>query len=214
MSGVESAFASIERIREVAAASARHGTRRYDPSFGPDDRAKPDDRATPDDRPGPGDRPRLDDRLQGVYDASREVASGRDFLGASDSRRKWAAEVPPEGGRYLVFGHGKPDHFTAGTTELSAPELATLIRHDPRWNGQEVRLMSCLTGQTRDSFGQTLADELGVDVLAPSDDLWAGRNGRYVVSSATTDPNFGIEVARMPPDGMFRHFSPRTKEAP
>ncbi|QQS05642.1 MAG: hypothetical protein IPK50_01845 [Fibrobacterota bacterium] len=53
--------------------------------------------------------------------------------------------------------------------------------------GQDIRLFACLTGKNPEGFAQKLADILGVNVWAPTDILWVGPDGKYVVSS-------GIEI--------------------
>ena len=53
--------------------------------------------------------------------------------------------------------------------EYSAKEFADILKSDPNYHGGNIRLISCNTGADEGIVAQTLADCLGVDVLAPND---------------------------------------------
>lgn len=49
-------------------------------------------------------------------------------------------------------------------------EAADMIRNSQAFNGQNIRLISCQTGANgENSIAQQIADELGVDVMAPTE---------------------------------------------
>ncbi len=78
----------------------------------------------------------------------------------------------PEEGYYDVIGHGSPSDL-AGRTPA---ELADHIRVAS--GGQNIRLLSCQTGRPAGDFAQSLADDLGVRVTAPTTDIGASGSGK------------------------------------
>jgi hypothetical protein len=82
------------------------------------------------------------------------------------------SERYPMDGYYDVIGHGLPDSVVG----MSASELAKKI--GPATQGQNVRLLSCLTACESGTFAQDLADELGVTVLAPTTEISASGKGK------------------------------------
>jgi hypothetical protein len=121
--------------------------------------------------------------------------------------REAAEEVKPEEGYYTVDMHGSntdSDHVyfqnANGETEtLAADQLGTVIQDNDNWDGQPVRLFSCYTGQDPpgggDSFGQQLADSMGVDVQAPTSWVDNDSNGNPVLGNG----------------GEWRIFHPRAR---
>ena len=83
--------------------------------------------------------------------------------------------------------HGSPSAVGFGTVELNmSPRLlAAIIRHTKGWNGQNIRLLSCSTGQRIDDasycFAEELANALGVKVTAPNDVLFIVPTGKMFV---------------------------------
>jgi hypothetical protein len=80
----------------------------------------------------------------------------------------------PLDGHFDVIGHGSPNDVEG----LSASELASRLRADVSWNGQDVRLLSCSTGCPSGTFAQDLANQLGVRVVAPTTDVGASGSGK------------------------------------
>ena len=67
---------------------------------------------------------------------------------------------------------------------MSPRLLAAIIRHTKGWNGQNIRLLSCSTGQRVEGdycFAEELANALGVKVKAPNDVLYIVENGEIYV---------------------------------
>jgi filamentous hemagglutinin len=77
-------------------------------------------------------------------------------------------KIPGEEGYFDVIGHGTPTTVSG----MSADEVEQIIRQQPAWQGQDVRLLSCSTGGCPVEGGapiaQQLADFLGVGVKAPT----------------------------------------------
>src|SRR5690606_5823368 len=113
-------------------------------------------------------------RLEEVWNESTETAAGRAFHEQGDLL-PLAEVVTPMEGYYTADLHGNADGMVApsadGPVDISAADLADLIRSDPNWDGQPVRLLSCDTGLVpsdgSESVAQRLADDLKVSVIAP-----------------------------------------------
>lgn len=162
--------------------------------------------------------PSIPPYLQSFYNRySRSVAAGRVFAPTSDIELLYAATlVPPDPGRYSIFIHGDPYAARIGAMILPPDQLSTMIRGDPKWNSQPIRLVSCSSGkqflasENRQSpYAQEIADELRVRVRAPDRTAWIMKSGRIVVSSKETDVH-GRIVPREPPDGEWIDFDPRS----
>lgn len=118
----------------------------------------------------------------------------------NDVLTEYAKKVKPLKTYYDVALHGSETGVGFGTTkcDMSARELAAVIRHSEGWNGQKVRLLSCSTGKQVGEeycFAEELANALGVEVKAPNDVLYIYPSGRMKVGPtgrgkmATFTPN-------------------------
>ena len=139
----------------------------------------------------------LDPELTSIWDESVPTPAGRAFYEADDGEmRDLASQVPEAPGQYTVDIHGTADYFTWGNTRLSAGQLADLIRADPAWAGQPIRLISCDTGAGAYPAAQQLADALGVPVRAPTELAWTNGNGDVWTDAGQTivDPRTGQRV--------------------
>ena len=93
---------------------------------------------------------------------------------------KYADKVPDNPNVFTIGGHGNPSLIQdADGKSLTPAELAKLIKANPKYKtGMDVALLSCETGQGKDSFAQKLADELGSGtVSAPIELLWYYSDG-------------------------------------
>lgn len=82
--------------------------------------------------------------------------------------------VPKKKGYFDFAAHGSADFIEYGSRDkqISARELARIIRHNESYNGEKIRLLSCSTGAKENGFAQDLANALGVEVEAPTDILF------------------------------------------
>lgn len=112
----------------------------------------------------------------------------------------------PESGFYDVTIHGTPELVEFFGEKIDSHTLAQIIKQRSDYHGEPIRLLSCSTGaQTdKDCFAQRLANELNVDVKAPTNTLWAfpAKNG---VSKIT------IGSKENSNDGKFETFRPKYK---
>jgi hypothetical protein len=153
--------------------------------------------------------PVLPDRLARIVDRSAVVPAGRSFF--SPERDPWLARaaplVPPRPGTMVIFAHGTRTDVVAAGGMLAPHELATIIRADPLLAGRRIRLFACETGRLDDGFAARLADELGVEVEAPTQLAWLGPGGEMSTTSGRLID--GDWVLTVPHDGRWRTFAPR-----
>jgi hypothetical protein len=95
-------------------------------------------------------------------------------------------KVEPDGNKFDVAMHGSPSAVAFGGTEanMSPRLLASIIRHSQDYHGQDIRLISCNTGNTSSGdycFAEELANSLGVTVFAPNDLIFISKNGKIMV---------------------------------
>ena len=128
--------------------------------------------------------------------------AGWHFLPEKD--RAAAGDVPQYPGEYVLDLHGTPQAVQGGDgSMMDAAQFAEQVRKRTDWDGQSpVRLFSCDTGSAPDGFGQQLADQLGVNVTAPTKPVWSTSNGSPFVTDM--DPITGGPV--WPPNGGWVEF--------
>lgn len=119
-----------------------------------------------------------------------------------------AAMVAPDPHRYTVDLHGSSNDTRVGDTKLTPKDLADIIRSSGDWDGQPVRLVSCQTGRNSDGFAAQLAQELGVDVVAPTKDAWVDDMGNVFASSTHFDVTRGDFAPGWPPNGEWVTYKP------
>ena len=111
-----------------------------------------------------------------------------------------------------IVSHGKPYtiklNHNGNEIELDARVMARIIKLRKDYKqGQPVRLLSCNTGSKKNGFAQSLADHLGVPVIAPTKILWAYPNGKYTVAGGREDDNKHV-IPVMSDRGIFKTFYP------
>ena len=79
---------------------------------------------------------------------------------------------------------------------------ARLIQGQPDYTpGTDVRLLSCSTGASRTGFAQNLANQMNVNVQAPTDTLWVRPNGVMTIGP-TAQANTGTWETFRPGDNV------------
>jgi hypothetical protein len=115
-----------------------------------------------------------------------------------------------------VIAHGNPNKIRIDTLDpklgIDHRMLAKMLKHRQDYNGECIRMLSCLTGAKEDGFAQNLANKMNKEVLAPSDILWAGQKGEFAISEMETviDPTTGEKSFRpkIPHTGKWNNFEP------
>ncbi|MFC7341693.1 hypothetical protein [Saccharopolyspora griseoalba] len=169
-------------------------------------------------------RPEISDELReklgGHYHSIKNTPSGLTMVPRGDgpfgtpANREPRASVDPN--RFTVEVHGTPGGVRIGDADLTAKELAEVIRGSRGYQeGAPVRLVSCRTGADvpdgSKNFAQQLSEELGVEVLAPSTDAWVDNYGNVYASEsrAEFEPNeAGAPQPRFDAPGEWHSFRP------
>ncbi len=115
---------------------------------------------------------------------------------------KYSERIPPEKNRYITSMHGTNKSVMLYDQEADAKVLANVIRSRSDYNGEEIVLISCNTGNTdagENCFAQQLANELGVRVHAPTRYGAVNSKGEY----------YSSDESGLKRDGEFKPFEPR-----
>ncbi len=138
---------------------------------------------------------------------SRGISEERPIFAVDTATNKFASyvrNVPPKKDYYDVALHGAPTYAEFFGEEIDAYTLASIIRNREDYpKGSKVRLLSCSTGDTTETgncFAQILADELGVQVEAPTQIINIYPNGTFFVDDDFDPIN---------PKGIMKLFYPR-----
>jgi RHS repeat-associated protein len=91
------------------------------------------------------------------------------------------AHIDP-GGTLDVIAHGTPTSIQVGGRLINHRVLARLLAGRSEFRGQDIRLISCETGQCWRGFAQNLANKLGARVTAPNQLVWAYPSGKLLVA--------------------------------
>ena len=145
----------------------------------------------------------------GVGSVAVSEAGSINYMKSTDNFAKFASKAESQAGALDVIGHGNPKVFEVnnitidgGSKLINHRVLATLIKQNPQFVGQDIRLLSCNTGEA--NFAQNLANKLNTNVFAPNKTLWAWPNGRLGVYPANAQ---GLPILSQP--GKMIKFTPK-----
>ena len=104
------------------------------------------------------------------------------FVNPNDQLYVNANHIKPLNGYGDIVIHGTPDSLliyglNGERWEYNAKEAAEMIRNSREFHGQPIRLISCQTGAKENGIAQQIADELGVEILAPTEIVNVDMNG-------------------------------------
>ena len=125
---------------------------------------------------------------------------GKDDFGAN-MRANFGKLAKEHEGEFLVGAHGSPQTVRLLGERSDHRTLADVIRARRDYSpGTPIRLFSCSTGREDggDCIAQRLANELGVQVTAPTDKLWLWPDGTVAIGRELGDN-----------DGEWITFNPR-----
>lgn len=105
------------------------------------------------------------------------------YVPSTDRFLSYAAKVVEPPGMLDVAAHGNPMAIQVGHVAVNHRVFAALIRRNPQFTGQPIRLLSCSTGASPDGFAQHLANALGVPVYAPNNVLWVAPDGVITIGA-------------------------------
>lgn len=141
----------------------------------------------------------------GSAGAPAEARAAVMLLGDDLVMRELARQVRPLPGYVDVIVHGSTDSFSVmrADVDVSIDQrafAAYLRKHG--LEGQKIRLISCETGKHPKSVAQHLANQLKVEVLAPSDVTWLHSDGTLTIGHRTR--NAGEWVPYQPKESQPR----------
>ena len=119
--------------------------------------------------------------------ATEGAVGGSNFTASGDKFGEYAGRASPEPGYHDVAVHGSETDFGAtpdawkNGENFDHRQLAKMLENDPSYVGGDIRLVSCNAGACNATAAQNLADKMGVNVLAPSDTVWAWPNGDLTI---------------------------------
>ena len=125
------------------------------------------------------------------------------YLNSSEPLYQNADNIKAIDGYEDVVMHGDPSGFmykdkNGAEISITPRELAEMIRENPNYKGGPIRLISCETGAGEFGAAQMLANQLGVEVMAPSHTAWIMPYGEI-----------RIGVTAVSNEGFWRIFKPR-----
>ncbi|MBD5461988.1 MAG: hypothetical protein HDR24_02840 [Lachnospiraceae bacterium] len=97
-----------------------------------------------------------------------------------------ASSATPIEGYTDVIVHGAPPNHVGVMHNgewnyLDQRSLANFLKQDAGYTKGPIRLIACGTGSTPNGFAQNLANKMGVEVMAPSDIIWAFPDGKLTI---------------------------------
>lgn len=136
------------------------------------------------------------------------------FVNKNDNFNNYASlisEIPEydtvacHGGEYSVYIYNNE----GVEIEYSPRELANMIRNSTSYKGKSIRLISCKTGSRNDGFAQQLANEMNVNVLAPTEDIWVNSYGKLFISDNSYLADMWYTGKGVNETGKWRLFKPQ-----
>ena len=105
--------------------------------------------------------------------------------GPGEKFGQYAMRAKPEKGYTDVIIHGNPDtdkvsvYHNGKWVDMDQRRLAKYIKHDTGYTSGPIRLISCSAGTKE--FAQNLSNKMGVEIIAPSNTVWAHSDGKLTI---------------------------------
>ena len=139
-----------------------------------------------------GDRDKYESIIRRGYDHMKKGFSCFGESPTDELLRSGASKIEPKENYFDVAMHGSQTEVCFGGNEpnMDPRTLANLIKHHPDYNGENIRLFCCNTGninglQGEYCFAEELSNNLGVIVEAPDDLVYIRSNGTWYVEIPT-----------------------------
>lgn len=125
------------------------------------------------------------------------TCKNRIFVDKNDGLYRNSQFIKPKENYFDIVLHGSPNEVYVFGENCSPKEFAEIIKARKDYNGQDIRLLSCNTGNTDNDeqcFAYLLSRHLGVKVEAPTKTLWVYPNGSLAVGTTaySNDGEFKI----------------------
>lgn len=148
------------------------------------------------------------------------IAASPVFLNKSSELYKRMRRVEPLDGYYDVMGHSDGysliygdlnDNENEPGTAFTIKELKAAILADKSYVGGPIRVVACNAGSAADGLAQKLADEMGVEVLAPTTTVYVDYDGALALFE--TDEQYNEHVLEgIAETGEWATFKPRRED--
>lgn len=134
--------------------------------------------------------------------ATTPIKQGFSAFSEEDILYENIKNVVPDGSKFDVAMHGSPTAVAFGGSQanMSPRLLAQVIKHNPAYKGQDIRLIACSTGVKNEGgycFAEELANALNVSVYAPNDLIFITKSGSIYIGRTG--------------DGSFVKYSPNQR---
>ena len=114
-------------------------------------------------------------------------AGSINYTNSVDQFGVFASKAKPQPGALDIIGHGSTISIEVNNVTVNGGKvavnhriLANLIKRNPQFTGQDIRLLSCSTGKC--DLAQNLANKLNVNVFAPNEIIWAMPDCKFFVA--------------------------------
>ena len=130
------------------------------------------------------------------------------YLNKNDILYQRAAKIEPLEGFEDIVTHGDPYSIAfidseGAETNITAAEFVEMLKKDTHYKGGDIRLVVCQAGADNGIVPQYIANELGVNVLAPTEIVNVDFEGNMILADDETDARAGIET------GEWKLFKPK-----
>ena len=124
------------------------------------------------------------------------------FLNSSDQLYINAKKIKPLEGYQDIVIHGSKNGYcykdkNGKEIAVNPTEFSDMLKNSGLLTGDKIRLISCEAAAEGANAAQWLADDLGIEVLAPSDIVWVDHDGSMTIGR-TPDVNDGRWVTVKP----------------
>lgn len=141
------------------------------------------------DASGAGDAGKPGGQTEGIEDDANfenVLTLSTRFLNKMDPMWKNSKNIKPIEGYQDIVCHGDKTGFSykdldGNEINLTPREFAEILKNSSVFEGRPVRLISCQSGADGSFTAQYIANQLGVDVLAPTDTVFVYPDGEMVV---------------------------------
>lgn len=136
------------------------------------------------------------------------------FVNPNDQLFTNADKIKPLEGFSDIVCHGAPNELLINGLEgeewsYNAKEAAEMIRNSNEFSGKPIRLLSCSTGSGKNCIAQKISDELGVEVLAPTEDIYVNAEGDMFLTNNKSLAYMWNEGETVKETGSWVLFTPK-----
>lgn len=108
------------------------------------------------------------------------------FLNSSEKMYEYAKKIKPLEGYQDIVIHGDKTGFSykdkdGKETPINVSEFSEILKNSGLLTGEKIRLISCEAASEGGHTAQWLADDLGIEILAPTDIVWIDFDGTLTI---------------------------------